>query len=205
MLDTQGFDKWAGDYDEFINKHLHSFPFCGYYDVLAAVQSLIPSKKDVQVLDVGIGTGLLSYELYKSGCQVYGIDFSPKMIVKAKSKMPNGVFEVVDISADNLGNMKNHKYDYVISSYFLHHLSPQQQVSFLNNIAQNNLNRGGKIIVADIGFASREEFDKAFIEYERLWDKDEFYLCGEEIVQKLVGLKAEYKQISTCAGILCCE
>ncbi|MCP4580207.1 MAG: class I SAM-dependent methyltransferase, partial [candidate division Zixibacteria bacterium] len=59
MLDKDGFEKWAGRYDESIKLHLNTFPFNGYYKVLSAVISLVNPKRGLKVMDVGIGTGFL--------------------------------------------------------------------------------------------------------------------------------------------------
>ncbi|WP_020588113.1 class I SAM-dependent DNA methyltransferase [Desulfobacter curvatus] len=38
------------------------------------------------LLDIGIGTGLSSQLFYKAGLEIYGIDFSPKMLARCRSK-----------------------------------------------------------------------------------------------------------------------
>lgn len=67
MLDNKGFDKWAGEYDASIQRHSEGYPFEGYYSVLSYVRSLIKKPKEKRILDVGVGKGLLTYELYKNG------------------------------------------------------------------------------------------------------------------------------------------
>ena len=70
MLDSRGFNKWAGEYDASIKKYSEGYPFEGYYNVLSYTRSLIKESKEKKILDVGIGTGLLTYELYKKGAQI---------------------------------------------------------------------------------------------------------------------------------------
>ena len=43
------------------------------------------------VLDIGCGTGFLARNLAESGCRVTGIDFSPKMIERARQDLPGGL------------------------------------------------------------------------------------------------------------------
>jgi len=86
MLDNKGFDKWAGEYDALIKRHSEGCPFEGYYNVLSYVHSLIKKSKETKILDVGVGTGLLTDELYKKGGQIYGIDFSGKVLELAEQK-----------------------------------------------------------------------------------------------------------------------
>ena len=52
--------------------------------------------ENTKVLDLGIGTGLLTYEIYNKCGEVIGIDFSEKMIEEAYKKMSNGTFYVYD-------------------------------------------------------------------------------------------------------------
>ena len=201
MLESKDFDDWSGDYDQSVDLHSKNFPFIGYYDVLAAVQSLVEPTPELKVLDIGIGTGLLSRELYKKGCDIYGIDFSGKMLQKAQERMPKGKFCVANVAVEHFGNFNSDKYDRVISSYFFHHLDTKQKIDFCEKTLQNNLNPKGKIIIADVGFKTRKEFDEGYKTYEKYWDTDELYLCGEEIVDELQqkGMSSEYKQISKCA------
>jgi putative AdoMet-dependent methyltransferase len=70
MLDNKGFDKWAGEYDASIKRHSEGYPFEGYYNVLSYVYSLIKESKETKILDVGVGTGLLTHELYKNGKKI---------------------------------------------------------------------------------------------------------------------------------------
>ena len=207
MLDKYGFDKWSGNYDESLKPLLNKFPFDGYYKVLSTVISLVCPAVNLKVLDVGIGTGLLSEELHNQGCIIHGVDFSKKMIEKAKQKIQGGDFETCDVASNHFGKFNSHKYHAVISSYFIHHLNIAQKTQFIKRTLEENLLPNGKIIIADVGFATEQEFEKAHIKHQKDWDEDEFYLCGESIVSHLGSdkIKSEYNQISSCAGILTCN
>jgi putative AdoMet-dependent methyltransferase len=206
MLDENGFEKWAGNYDDSIKAHLHTFPFIGYYEVLSALVALVKPEKGMRVLDVGIGTGLLSEELNNRGCIIHGVDFSRKMLEKAKLRIPEGCFETVDVSNDHFGKFNVNKYDGVISSYFFHHLNLLKKTEFIKRTLEENLLPLGRIIIADIGFENERDYQQGRIKYQADWDDDEFYLCGESIVLHLKseGIEADYRQISNCAGILVC-
>ena len=129
-MDSKHFDKWAGDYDESIAPFLDKFPFIGYYEVLAAIRQMVEPEADLKVLDVGIGTALLSAELATAGCDIYGIDFSEKMLKKAAKRMPDAKLACVDVIAEHFGSYKSEKFDRIISSYFFHHLDLKQKVSW---------------------------------------------------------------------------
>jgi putative AdoMet-dependent methyltransferase len=165
---------------------------------------LVEPVEGLKVLDVGIGTALLSKELSDQGCSVYGVDFSPKMLEKARLKIPDGKFETVDLTRDHFGRFNHEKFDRVISAYFFHHLTLDQKTRFFELTIENNLKAGGKIIIGDIGFKSMKEFEEARLKFNDHWDDDEYYLCGEEIktVLSQKEIETRYRQISSCGGIL---
>lgn len=206
MLGKNGFDRWAGLYDEDLAPRLQSFPFLGYYDVLSAVLARAAPQTGMRILDVGIGTGLLSRSLRELGCVIFGVDFSAKMLEKAENRIPGAHLDAVDVATDYLGRFSKERFDRIISSYFLHHLDPGQQLAFLRRALAHNLTTGGMIVIADVGFATAADHDAARERYGEAWDEEEFYLCGETIVHRLrrEKIRARYEQISACAGVLIC-
>lgn len=207
MLDSSGFDRWADSYREQLDRRPGEFPFQGYHDVLAAVRRLVEPCEGLTVLDVGAGDGLLAQELDARGCRVTGIDFSAGMLLRARTRLPGGVFREVDVSKEHFGEFNDRRFDRIVSTYFLHHLNRHDQIELLVRTARNNLTPGGTIIAADIGFATAAEYEAAHAEYESAWDDNEYYFCGEALVSQLESrhLVAEYTQISCCAGTLWCR
>ncbi len=203
MLDNKGFDNWAGEYDISIDKLSKGYPFEGYYNVLEYVRNLVDISQPTNILDLGIGTGLLSYEIYKNKSQIYGIDFSEKMIIKAKEKMPNGNFYCCNFKFGLPNEVKNIKFDYIISSYALHHINDKEKINLIIDL-KKMLKEKGKIIIADIGFQTIEEMNNCKRKYKEYWDDDEFYFIGSKMVEDLckINLNSNYNQISSCAGVL---
>ncbi|MBF0362081.1 MAG: GNAT family N-acetyltransferase [Oligoflexia bacterium] len=202
MLDDKGFDEWSKKYDEQVSED--KFPFLGYKKVLTTLLELSEAKKDQKILDIGIGTGMLANNLSKSGSIIYGIDFSKQMLDIAKTRIPNGIFENVDVVNNYLGSFSNIKFDRIISSYFFHHLNEKQKIEFIKRVIKNNLLANGMIVFADVGFKTSEDYKNGHKNYQKLWDEEEYYLCGDELVGKLneEGIDIKYQQISECAGIL---
>lgn len=202
MMNSKGFDNWAGEYDEDIVKS-KGYPFEGYYDVLAYVHNLIEIDGNTKILDIGIGTGQLTLELYKKGGQVYGIDFSEKMLELAKQRMPKAVFYQFDFKDGLPKELKDMKFDYIVSSYAIHHIDDRQKIKFIKEL-ESVLKDGGSVIIADVGFENRDALDYCRKNAGKQWDDDEIYIVADEIVSELgrEGFKAEYVQVSPCAGVL---
>lgn len=203
MLDKKGFDNWAGKYDDSI-KNRNGYPFSGYYEVLSYVQNLIDIRSnETKILDIGVGTGELSKILYDNGALIYGFDFSDKMIEIAQEKMPKGKFFFSNLNDGITVELRNSKFDFIISSYAFHHLDLNEKINLICEL-KNILKKKGEIIIADIAFKNSQELEKCKRKYKAVWDEDEEYFIADEIIRKLTerNLSAIYNQISECAGIL---
>ncbi len=203
LLDNKGFDLWAKEYDKSVEKSSSEYPFDGYYDVLNYVYNSVVNKESKQILDVGFGTGLLTSKLYECGAKIYGIDFSKTMIDIAKKKMPNGVFMQHDFNLGIPSELTCEKFDYIISSYAIHHLNDHKKVEFICEL-KDLLNEDGKIIIADIAFKSEKDLLQCKIDNLNKWDEDEIYMIEEKLLPSLYtnNISSKYTQISSCAGIL---
>lgn len=80
MLNKNGFDKWTKEHDNDVKECYikKEYSFDGYFDVFDIILSQI--KNNSKVLDVGFGTGILTKKIYDLDCQVFGIDFSEKVV-----------------------------------------------------------------------------------------------------------------------------
>ena len=203
MLSEKGFDRWSGDYDQSIALHAEGYPFEGYYDVLSYVQHRINVNDGVKILDLGVGTGLLTQELYKQGAQIVGVDFSQAMLDLAQQKMPKARFYHFDFQAGLPGQLQEETFDYIVSSYAFHHIDDDEKMEFISKLQRV---RGDQcpLIIADVAFAAKTELDQCRAKAGRRWDADEFYIVGDEISQQLTAMQfnVKYTQISPCAGVL---
>jgi trans-aconitate methyltransferase len=80
------------------------------------VVELLQPQRGEKILDLGCGTGDLSYEISKSGAIVKGSDFSREMVERARKKYPQILFIVEN--GETLRTIE--KYDAVFSNAALH-------------------------------------------------------------------------------------
>lgn len=201
MLDHHGFDLWADGYDASVgvSDEENSYPFAGYKMILGSIYKTIMGKPNPAVLDIGFGTGTLTVKLYENGCEIYGQDFSSRMIELASAKMPDAHLYQGDFSKGLAEPLKRQSYDFIVATYSIHHLRDDQKIVFLRELL-DHLKDDGKILIGDVAFGTREELNQCKEENEDEWDDDEFYCVADE-------LRAEFPNLilwkmTFCSGIL---
>lgn len=201
MLDNKGFDLWADHYDQSVglSDEDGTYPFAGYRDVLNKIYNRILSHSGKAVLDIGFGTGTLTCKLYENGCDIYGQDFSNRMITLACEKMPDATFYQGDFSAGLVNELTGNRYDAIVATYSLHHLSDTQKVTFLNSLLPL-LKDDGCIYIGDVAFATRREMEVCKAQAGDEWDDEEIYFVFDELKEHFPQM--EFEEISCCAGVL---
>ena len=201
MLNSKGFDLWAGEYDKSVglSDACDTYPFAGYKAILNEIYNRVLSCPGKSVLDIGFGTGTLTSKLYEQGCCISGQDFSGKMIELAQKKMPKAKLYQGDFAQGLVKDLKQLKYDAIIATYSLHHLTDEQKISFLAELLPL-LNEDGCIYIGDVAFATREELEKCKLQAGDEWDETEIYFVFDELKEFLPTLV--FEPMSYCAGIL---
>ena len=201
MLDHTGFDLWADGYDKSVGLSDESgtYPFAGYRKVLNRIYNGVLSGNGKTVLDIGFGTGTLTTKLYDWGCMIYGQDFSQRMIDLAKAKMPQAHLYQGNFSVGLVDALKRQRYDAIIATYSMHHLSDEDKAAFLKELLPL-LNDGGTIYIGDVAFQTREELNACRKQAGDEWDDDEIYFVYNEL--KAVFPNLFFEPCSDCAGVL---
>lgn len=124
-------DTWSPD----LYKSNHSFVYNYGRDLL----NLLDPVAGETILDLGCGTGELTFEISKKTSLVTGIDASEKMLSDAKKNYPD--IEFLNVNALEMDYQN--KFDKVFSNAVFHWIFEQEK--FLKNI-YNSLKSGGKLI-----------------------------------------------------------
>ncbi len=203
MLNKQGFNLWADGYDDTVqvSEESNLYPFAGYKLVLDTIFNEVMQNKESTVLDIGFGTGVLTTKLYENGHHIVGLDFSSRMITLAQPKMPQAHLIEWDITNGLPDVVKESKYDSIVSTYTLHHLTDEHKVQFIKNLIPL-LSENGKIFIGDISFQTQDQLETCRNNSIDYWDEDEFYFVNEKVNSLLQGFcKIEFHPLSHCGGV----
>ncbi|MGI2328277.1 class I SAM-dependent methyltransferase [Planococcus sp. YIM B11945] len=204
MLNKQGFDLWANNYDETvqISEENNLYPFAGYKAILNLIFNETMQKEKSYIFDIGFGTGILTSNLYDHGHHIDGVDFSAEMIALAQVKMPAANLMEWDITNGLPEAIKEKSYDSIISTYALHHLEDEQKVVFIKELL-SLLKKDGTIYIGDIAFRTRQQLETCRQKSIGYWDEDEFYFVYEELAAMLEKIcKCEFSPVSHCGGVI---
>ena len=114
--------------------------------IATSIKNEITLTKNMQILDFGVGTGLLGFDIALHVKKVYGVDISPKMIEKLIAKNTPEL-NITTFCQDIIQNPLDLIFDGLISSMTLHHV--EYLDSFFTTIYKN-IKDDGFIAIADL-------------------------------------------------------
>jgi len=194
------FDDWAERYDCSVQSStgLHE----GYERVLDSVVLSADARPGMRILDLGVGTGNLALRFLALGCEVWGVDFSPAMLDKARAKVPQVRLVQMDLLQDVWpDDLAGQRFDRIASTYVFHEFDLATKVRLLQRLAHAHLVAQGRIVVGDVAFPSLQALQQAGADH---WDEDEHYWVADEAIAacEAAGFRAAYTQVSSCGGVL---
>lgn len=201
MLDSKGFDLWADGYDRSVglSDEGNTYPFAGYREVLNRIYNAVLSRDNAVICDIGFGTGVLTSRLYQRGCEVWGQDFSARMLELARAKMPHAHLFQGDFSHGLVPELRGNAYDFIIAAYSLHHLTDAGKNELIRAL-KPLLKPDGAILIGDVMFQTRADLERCRRTAGDEWDDEEFYFVADELRGAIPGM--EFEPISHCAGIM---
>ncbi|MBE6493536.1 MAG: class I SAM-dependent methyltransferase [Methanosphaera stadtmanae] len=155
------FDKAAESYDKNRTKIIPLMEI--FYNT--AVE-LTKKFENPRILDLGAVTGLLTQLLYETHqkSQFTLIDLSEEMLSIAKKRF-NGLNNFKYILGDYLKTDFDGKYDVIISSLSIHHLTADEKQKLYKKIYEH-LNNGGIFINADKVLGNTDKTEQMYISME---------------------------------------
>lgn len=196
----EDFNPWAEKYDQDVAAE-KDYPFIGYSAVLQAIVEKANPQPGMKVLDLGCGTGNLSAAFVNCGCQVWGTDFSPTMIAKARQKLPEVQFAIADLREPLPQDFP--QFDLIVSAYVFHHFPIEEKINQIKRYKNEYLRKNGNMIIADIMFPSQASMQAVEQQYADTWEDEFYWLLDQDLpLLEQSWLKAKSKQISISAAIL---
>ncbi|MEQ8762965.1 MAG: class I SAM-dependent methyltransferase [Planctomycetota bacterium] len=199
--DPAHFDRWADSYDDSVSAK-SGFPFEGYEGALDRVIQIAATRPELNVWDIGTGTGRLAGELFEQGCQVWATDFSERMLELAAERYPGVELELGDLrESPPLGFPL--RFDRIVSAYALHHLGPDEKVDRIRSLVDDHLEPDGLLIVADVAFDTADDQESVREQVGDRWDASEHYWIVDQTLAALEQrfLRARFERVSFCAGV----
>lgn len=195
------YDAWAPTYDHHLRTRLAPLSFDGYEQVLQVAFERADASAGTRVLDLGTGTGNLAAHFVRAGCDVWGLDLSARMLVRAKRKL--APLHLVHTSLTEPLPASLPRFDRIVSSYALHDLDLAAKTVLLQRLAERHVARDGRLVIADIAYPSRAARAEAQRQWGGLWNDHEHYWAADETIAacRNVGLHCAYAQVSHCAGV----
>ena len=142
-----------------------------------------PPVPGMKVLDVGCGTGANLKPYSEAGCSIYGIDLSPSMLGRARSKFG----ESADLRLGDAAHMpfQDGFFDLVLSSYTLHEMPNKRRSSVINEMVRVVKN-DGNLLLTDFHTGPLRFPDgwigKAFITFLEILGGREHLLNGRDFL-----------------------
>ncbi|BAL01402.1 putative methyltransferase [Oscillibacter valericigenes Sjm18-20] len=204
MLNNHGFDVWFGSYDFSVREAdaNNQYPFAEYTNLMNAIYGTIMNYSPVKIFDIGFGTALLTSKLYDAGNYITGIDFSSEMLKIASLKMPKANLLQWDFSRGLPPALNNQSFDFIVSTYALHHLTDDVKAGFISSLL-NLLEATGVILIGDVCFRTRGGLLLCKDTWGDNWDDSEAYFVFSELQERLTPIcDLAFHEFSFFAGVI---
>lgn len=202
VLDKEGFNRWAAQYDQTVAQTQadSQYPFAGYDTVLQAIETIVAAKPQPEVLDAGFGTGVLTRRLAERGAQITGFDFALAMVETVRNQLPQAELFVHDFNDGWPAVLAEKQFDFIVSTYALHHLSVAGQIAWIQEML-GHLKPGGRVLIGDVAFDNAAALYACRDQAGERWDADEIYLTREQL-KPVFAQQLQWQRCSFCAALM---
>lgn len=138
MDNQQAYNAWSQTYDEVENKTR---------DIEAKALREMVSGEDLEILEIGCGTGKNTEFLQTKAKKLIGADFSAEMLAKAKAKITNETVEFRRMDLRETWNFPAGSFDLITCSLALEHI---ENIDFVFAEAARVLRNGGRFYFGEL-------------------------------------------------------
>jgi len=123
------------------------------------------------------------------------------MLALARQKLPRVTFVKADLRDPWPAELPE-KFDNIVSGYAFHHFITAEKVRLIRGLAVNHLSPGGRIVIADIAFASLADQETEHQRQGNEWNEEYYWVAEVELpALRAADLKAEFEAVSSYSGI----
>lgn len=159
------FDARVEDYQEYVRREAD-----GAEDYFRETAKLIPKRKRLSLVDLGVGTGLELDEIFQQnpGVTVTGIDISEGMLRKLREKNRQRKEQVLAVKGNFFEfDFGIERYDGAVSVMSMHYFEPQAKLELYRRLSRG-LKKGGFYLETDLYAPNGEVEQFCAAENERL-------------------------------------
>jgi len=142
-------------------------------NIAKLISKNINLSKDMIVMDLGAGTGLLSFFISPFVKKIVAIDNSPSMLKEFISKSDEFISQTEAIETDIMKYQPDFNYNLIVSSMTIHHI---KDIPALFSKLYDLLDAGGYIAIADLdsedGTFHSEDTGVCHLGFDRDWIVD---------------------------------
>ena len=143
---VENYDKRAETYDQEMISKFGEY----YFKVIKKIVEFTQPKSEDIVLDIGAGTGAVSFALAPRVKRVIAVDISESMLAEARKKAEDAnIGNIEFVVGDFLQPNVSEKVDAIVSNIALHHLTDEDKAKAIKNMA-GLLNDKGRIVLGDV-------------------------------------------------------
>ncbi len=182
------YDLWAVILPESMMSFAHNHPFQELLEIM-------DPPEHSKILDVGCGAGWTSKQMTKNrNCEVIGLDFSPKMLRKAKKN--NGPFKDIVLITSDVENIpwRSNYFDYLVNlESFYYYTDPLRALEEMKRVLRPN----GELYVFVGVYGSKWPLHSILVRVldwapKRFYSKEEYLSMFEDagfrtVRQKIIG------------------
>ena len=186
MNNQQAYNAWSETYDSVENKTR---------DLEAiALRESIPASVELEILEIGCGTGKNTEWLLTKAKRLVAADFSAEMLAKAKEKITAGNVEFRQFDLRNEWKLSQKQFDLITCSLALEHI---EDINFVFGQARKFLRTGGLFYIGELhpfkqyqGSKARFDTESGVYELEcYVHHSSEFFQAGKSNNFEVVDLK----------------
>ena len=182
-------EKVAGVFDDMLNRSVPLYQETREMAVRLALNFIRPNSK---VFDIGCSTANLLIDLSKNledpSVDLVGIDNSPWMLEKAKSKLKDLAIDNVELRLEDISeSLEIENASVVFMNYTLQFVRPLQRESLVRRIFEG-LNPNGCFILVEKVLGNSSMFNRFYVEIYSEFKREQGY-SDKEIAQKREALE----------------